>query len=65
MKKIAENPPKVPFIGKKLSYKTMPLTGSCVHPRLEHRPSDPTNLYSMNKSSVEFQNHNKDLPPPG
>ena len=68
MKKIAENPPNVPFIGNQLTYKTMtePITGSHVHPRLEHhRPSDPTDLSSMNKSSVKFQSHIKNLPPPG
>ena len=68
VKKIAENPPNVPFIGKQLTYKTMsgPVTGSRVHPRLEHhRASYPTDLSSTNKSSVKFQRHNKDLPPPG
>ena len=68
MKKIAENPPNVLFIGKQLTYKTMtdPVTGSHVHPRLEHHcASDLTDLSSMNKSSVKFQSHNKDLPPPG
>ena len=67
VKKIAKNPPKVPFIGKQLTYKAVsgPVTGSCVHPRLErHRASDPTDLSSINESSVKFQRHNEDLPPP-
>ena len=45
---------------------TEPITGSPVHPRIEHhRTSDLTDLSSMNKSSVKFQSHTKDLPPPG
>ena len=67
--KIVENPPNVLFIGKQLTYKTL-VTGSRVHPKLKHHriiktASYPTDLCSMNKSSVKFQSHNKDLPPPG
>ena len=68
MKKIAENPPDVPFIGNQLTYKTMtePVTGSYVHPKLKyHRASSPTVLSSMNNSSVKFQSLKKNLPPPG
>ena len=68
MKKIAENPPNVPFIGNQLTYKTMnePITGSYMHPKLKHhRASSPTVLSSINKSSVKFQSFKKDLPPPG
>ena len=53
MKKIAENPPNVPFIDKQLSYekaKTEPITGSRNHLKLKHSTSYPADLSSNDKS---------------
>ena len=53
MKKIAENPPNVPFIDKQLSYKktkTEPITGSRSNPKLKHSASYPADLSSSDKS---------------
>ena len=53
MKKIVENPPNVPFIGKQLSYKktrTEPITGSHKQPELKHSASYPADLSNRDNS---------------
>ena len=55
MKKIAENPPNITFIGKQLTYKktkTEPIIGSRKHPGLSHCASYPADLSSRKKSLV-------------
>ena len=55
MKKIAENPPNVPFIGKQLTYKktkTEPIIGSHKRQGLRHCASYPADLSNRKTSLV-------------